>query len=83
MQLRRRADSAAEPIGANPPLDDAQMIQSLAARVAHLERQLEGLQDAMHREQTRQNKRIGELESRTEPAALAIALNKDERDRGL
>jgi hypothetical protein len=83
MQLRRRADSAAEPTAANPPLDDAQMIESLRTRVAHLERQLEGLQDAMHREQTRQNKRIGELEARTEPAALAIALNKDERDRGL
>jgi hypothetical protein len=58
-------------------------IESLEARVAHLEQLLVGLQDAVHREQTRQNQRINELEARTEPAALAIALNRDTRERGL
>jgi hypothetical protein len=66
-----------------PPVDDAQTIGRLEARVAHLERLVEGLQDAMHREETRQNRRIMELEARTEPSALAVALNRDERQRGL
>ncbi len=82
MQLRRRA-SAAQLADSDPRLDAPQTIETLEARVAHLERQLEGLQDAMHREGTRQHRRITELEARTEPSALAIALNKDERDRGL
>ena len=63
--------------------DDPCTIESLEARVAHLEQLLVGLQDAVHREQTRQNQRINELEARTEPAALAIALNRDTRERGL
>jgi len=58
-------------------------IESLQGRVAHLEQLLVGLQDAVHREQTRQNQRLSELEARTEPGALAIALNRDERERGL
>ncbi len=83
MQLRRRASYAAEAPDADPRSDDSHTIASLQARLAHLERQLEGLQDAMHREGTRQNKRITDLEARTDPAALAVALNRDERKRGL
>ncbi len=82
MQLRRRA-SAAELADSDPRLDTPHTVATLEARLAHLERQLEGLQDAMHRESTRQHRRISELEARTEPSALAIALNKDERERGL
>jgi hypothetical protein len=37
----------------------------------------------VHRESARQSKRIAELEARTEPAALAIALSRNTRDRGL
>jgi hypothetical protein len=66
-----------------PAAEDACTIESLEARVAHLEQLLVGLQDAVHREQTRQNQRINELEARTEPGALAIALNRDTRERGL
>jgi exonuclease VII large subunit len=56
---------------------------ALEARVAHLEEMLQGLQDSVHREFERQNKRITELENRMEPAALAQALSKDARERGL
>jgi hypothetical protein len=44
---------------------------------------LRGLQDSVHRETVRQTGRISELEARMEPAALAVALNKDARERGL
>lgn len=62
-----------------PPLDD----RSLESRVAHLEEMLEGLQDALHRASVRQDKRIADLEARLEPAALAVALSRNARERGL
>jgi ABC-type phosphate transport system auxiliary subunit len=67
----------AAPPGAEPT------VQELQQRMAHLEEQLRGLQDSVHRETVRQTGRISELEARMEPAALAVALNKDARERGL
>lgn len=83
MQLRRHAGAGAEVSEADVALEATHTIASLAARIAHLETQIEGLQDAVHREGTRQNRRITELEARTEPAALAVALDRDQRERGL
>lgn len=82
MQLRR-AGATMRPSELDASAEDPCTIKGLEARVAHLEHLLVGLQDAVHREQTRQNRRITELEARTEPGALAIALNRDERERGL
>jgi hypothetical protein len=59
------------------------LLRSLEDRVAHLEALLEGLQDSVHRETTRQDRRIGELEARIEPAELGRALSRDARERGL
>lgn len=69
-----------KPEGASAPAVDG---PSLEQRVAHLEEMLEGLQDALHRATVRQDKRITELEARLEPAALAVALSRDARERGL
>jgi hypothetical protein len=80
---QRRAGIIQPSTEVEPAADDTQTIGRLEARVAHLERLVEGLQDAMHREGMRQNRRIMELEARTEPSALAVALNRDERQRGL
>jgi hypothetical protein len=44
---------------------------------------LEGFQDSVHRESRRQDKRIAELETQIQPAALGEALSRDARDRGL
>jgi hypothetical protein len=79
----RRTGATLPSADLEPPAEGESTIESLDARVAHLEQLLVGLQDAVHREQTRQNQRINELEARTEPAALAIALNRDTRERGL
>ena len=61
----------------------AQVQAALEARVADLEQMVQGLQDAVFRESHRQEKRIEELEARTDPAALAVALSKNARERGL
>ncbi len=58
-------------------------IEALEARIAHLEKMVQGLQDSVYRESQRHDKRIDDLETRTEPAALAVALSKDARNRGL
>jgi hypothetical protein len=58
-------------------------LQALEVRIAHLEQVVQGLQDSVHREWTRQGKKISELEARTQPAALARALSEDTRKRGL
>ena len=74
------ADTRPTTAATNPDPPEA---QSLAVRIAHLEQQLDGLQDSVHRESARQSKRIAELEAQIQPSALSAALSKDARDRGL
>lgn len=62
---------------------EANRLQDLQARVVHLERLVQGLQDSVYRDSQRNDKRISELEMRTDPAALAAALSKNARERGL
>ena len=71
----------APPAGAAEP--DLSQVRALELRVAHMEQLMEGFQDSVHRETKRQNERISELEARTQPAALNVALSKDARERGL
>lgn len=58
-------------------------VRALEARVLHLEALVQGLQDSVHRESTRQDKRIADLEDRMKPSALGKALSDDARARGL
>ena len=44
---------------------------------------IEGLQDAMHRESVRVERKIEQLEKRTDPAAIRRALGRDAREHGL
>jgi TolA-binding protein len=74
---------AVKPPPASASEPEANRLQDLQARIAHLEQLVQGLQDSVYRESQRQEKRISELEVRTEPAALAAALSKDARERGL
>ena len=76
-RLRRsRADS-------EEATDPPERIDRLETRIEHLEAALEGLQDAVHRESTRQGEAIDDLRHRTEPGAIARALSDDARRRGL
>jgi vacuolar-type H+-ATPase subunit I/STV1 len=58
-------------------------LDALEARIAHIERLVEGLQDSVHRESERQAKLIVELQGQIQPGAMGAALAKDARSRGL
>lgn len=83
LELRRRrlADKASQ----RPPQRAAwqQQMEALEARVAHLESELEGLQDATHRQAVVQDKRIEQLRRRTTPEQIARDLTDNARRRGL
>jgi hypothetical protein len=79
--LRRSFLSASAASGATET--DRDPPQTLEARIKDLENLVQGLQDSVHREAKRQDKRITDLEARVEPSALAVALSKDARERGL
>jgi hypothetical protein len=82
-QLRRSAGRSEEPSGAGMVHLEAEAIRALEDRVAHLEQLVQGLQDSVHRESQRHDKRIAELETRLAPAALNKALSREARERGL
>lgn len=79
--MRRTASAPSESAAAGQRENDE--VRALAARVAHLEQMVQGLQDSVHRESLRQDRRITELEARTQPGALGKALSEDARARGL
>jgi hypothetical protein len=58
-------------------------VESLEARIEHLEAALEGLQDAVYRQAQLGEERLVELRRRMEPEQLAIELAQDARKRGL
>jgi hypothetical protein len=58
-------------------------VDALEARMAHLERLVEGLQDSVHRESDRHAKLIGELQGQVQPGTMGAALAEDARSRGL
>jgi uncharacterized coiled-coil protein SlyX len=81
-QVRRHDSARDRPIG-DPSGPDPERVQALEARVLHLERLVEGLQDSVYRESERHDKLIAELHALVEPAAMGAALAKDARTRGL
>lgn len=81
--IRRAASAGDEPSKRSMIDPRHDQIGALEARVAHLEQLVQGLQDSVHRESQRHNKRIAALEARTQPAALGKALSRDARERGL
>jgi ABC-type phosphate transport system auxiliary subunit len=77
------AASDREPVSDPAQASAASPLYELEARVAHLEQQLRGLQDSVHRENVRHTAKLADLAARVEPAALAVALDRDARERGL
>jgi hypothetical protein len=82
LKQTRRIVTPVVPASEPGPDPDPARLRALEARIGDLEALLEGLQDSVHRESARQTKRIADLEARTEPAPLAIALSRNARDRG-
>lgn len=82
-QIRRVAATAQKPAAAAAPPPDAPQLADLQARIAHLERLVQGLQDSVHRESERHAALIAELQAQMQPAALSTTLSQYSRDRGL
>jgi hypothetical protein len=88
--MGKSPDAPRPPRGARAPAAPPAAIDALAARVAHLERVVEdlervveGLQDAMYRQNQLHDRDMAELRRRTEPAQIAQDLSRDARERGL
>ncbi len=82
-QLRRTRAAAGN---ASPPATtrpDPTRLAALEARIEHLEQLVEGLQDAVHRETSRQATLIAELQAQVQPDTMSAALSRDARARGL
>ena len=82
-QVRRVSAAADERSRPSAPDPRQGELHALEERITQLEQLVQGLQDSVHRETTRLNERVAELEARVQPAALARAISKDARDRGL
>ena len=80
-QVRRQAQASARPDNRKAAAPDR--LETLEARIAHLERLLEGLQDSVHRESERHGRLIAELQAQIAPGAIGAALAEDARNRGL
>jgi len=81
LRRRRGSDAAVETPAAE--VDREHRLESVEARVAHLEAELEGLQDALYRHQVLVEENIGDLRRRTGPERIARDLSDDARRRGL
>lgn len=66
-----------------PDVGWEQRLQTLEARMEHLEAAFEGLQDALYRQAVLEHENIAELRRRTEPEQMARDLSEDARRRGL
>ena len=58
-------------------------VEQLEQRVDRLEAQLEGLQDAVHRDAVRRDEQHSLIERKTQPDEIARSLTRDARRRGL
>jgi hypothetical protein len=82
-QVRRSAAGADRPDRGSTVDTRDDRVPVLEARVAHLERLVEGLQDSVHRESDRHAKLIIELQAQIQPGAMGASLAEDARSRGL
>jgi hypothetical protein len=58
-------------------------LETLEARIGHLEDALEGLQDAVYRQAVLEAQHIGEVRRQIAPEQMARELSRDARRRGL
>ena len=82
-QISRVSTTASESASRDSVEPEPDRVRELEARTADLEALVRGLQDSVHRESSRQARRIAELEARIQPGTLARSLSEDARARGL
>jgi hypothetical protein len=83
MATQRARDVGGDRASGSPDAGWDQRWETLEARIEHLERQLEGLQDAVYRQAILEDENIGELRRRMEPGQMGRDLDRDARKRGL
>jgi hypothetical protein len=83
IRLIRRLAAAPDRVVGRPSEPVPEPVAALEARLAHLERLVEGLQDSVHREFDRQTTVIDELQTQIRPDTMGAALARDARERGL
>lgn len=66
-----------------PELHWEQRLETLEARIEHLESAHQGLQDAVYRRAVLEDESIEELRRRSEPGQIARDLSENARTRGL
>ena len=66
-----------------PELHWEQRLETLEARIEHLESAHEGLQDAVYRRAVLEDESIEELHRKSEPGQIARDLSENARRRGL
>ena len=69
--------------GPRPELDWERRLETLEARIEHLESAHEGLQDAVYRRAVLEDETIEELRRRSEPGQIARDLSENARRHGL
>jgi hypothetical protein len=74
VQAADAAVSSATPDSGSSGRDE---LRALEDRINQLEQLVQGLQDSVHREATRQGKRIADLEARLDPTELSRDLSTD------
>jgi hypothetical protein len=80
----RRPQSAATDFKPRRDQEDlGDRLGAIEKRLTHLEAMIEGLQDAVHREAVRQEKKIEQLQRDADPSAIRRALGRDAREHGL
>src|SRR5690242_2837579 len=82
-QTRRTSEADAAAPTDVAPSDATIAVDALQARIEHLEQLVESLQDSVHRDSERRSQQLTELEAQVQPAALAVALSANARERGL
>lgn len=67
----------------SPAVEWQHRVEALETRLEHLEAELEGLQDAVHRRAVAEDEQLDDLRRRTAPDQVARDLSEDARRRGL
>jgi hypothetical protein len=83
MADERTGNARGESPAAEPDQGRDLRLEALEERMDHLEKALEGLQDAVYRQAQLEEENIGELRKRMAPDQLARDLSQDARRRGL
>jgi len=83
MATHRERDAGGERAPGSSDAGWERRLETLEARIEHLEGALEGLQDAVYRQAVLEEQKIGEVRRRIAPQQMARELSRDARRRGL